>query len=67
MTHLDLTLHLYAPAITAAAIITNAAWARAAEGFGSGLLAFLIFAAASMLVFLIASGTAALLLQCGVV
>lgn len=67
MNHLDLTLHLYAPAITVAAIVTNAAWARSAEGFGSGLLAFLIFTAASMLVFLISSGAAAFLLQCGVV
>ena len=66
MSHLNLTPLLYAPAITAAAIFTNAAWARASEGFGSGAATVLIFTAASMIVFLIASGVAALLLQCGV-
>ncbi len=67
MTHLDLTLMLYAPAITIAAIMTNAAWAKAQEGNLAALLALPIFAGAAMIIFILASGTAALLLYCGVV
>lgn len=67
MTHLDLTLYLYAPAITIAAIFSLAAWVRNAEGNLAALLAIPVFLGAATMVLLLASGTAALLLYCGAV